>query len=140
MRGVDIAQHTARLDYLFESGIPSVGIGDGGNEIGMGKLAKIIATLDKLPDDPAVTRVDQLVIASVSNWGGYGLVAALSCLAGRNLLPSMDEDRRLIQRMVDTGAVDGTSGESKYCVDSFSLEQNAALLGRLHRLVEARIG
>ncbi|HEU0021374.1 MAG TPA: DUF4392 domain-containing protein [Dehalococcoidia bacterium] len=140
MRSVDITQHTARLDYLFELGIPSVGIGDGGNEIGMGNLAKIIPTVDQLPDHPAVTRVDHLIIASVSNWGGYGLVAALSRLVGRNLLPSIDEDRRLIQRMVDTGAVDGTSGESKYYVDNFTLEENARLLGRLHRLVEDQIG
>jgi hypothetical protein len=135
MRSVDITQHTARLDYFFETGIPSIGIGDGGNEIGMGNLAEIIPTVDKLPKDPAVTRVDRLVIASVSNWGGYGLVAALSCLAGRNLLPSIEEDRRLIRRMVDTGAVDGTSGDSKYYVDNFTLEENAALLGRLHRAV-----
>ena len=39
MRSVDISDQTARLDYLFESDIPSVGIGDGGNEIGMGNLA-----------------------------------------------------------------------------------------------------
>lgn len=135
MRSVDITQHTARLDYFFESGIPSVGIGDGGNEIGMGNLAEIIPGLDKLPHNPAVTRVDKLVIASVSNWGGYGLVAALSRLVGRNLLPSIEEDQRLIQRMVVTGAVDGFSGENKYYVDNFTLEENAALLERLHDIV-----
>ena len=139
MRSIEITQNTARLDYLFEAGIPSVGIGDGGNEIGMGNLAAIIPTLDKLPKDPAVTRVDQLIIASVSNWGGYGLVAALSCLIGRNLLPSIEDDRRLIKRMVDSGAVDGTTGESKFYVDNFTLEENAELLGRLHGLVEQQI-
>ena len=135
MRSNEITQNTARLDYLFEAGIPSVGIGDGGNEIGMGNLATIIPTLDKLPKDPGVTRVDQLVIASVSNWGGYGLVAALSCLIGRNLLPSIEDDRRLIERMVNSGAVDGTTGENKFYVDNFTLEENAELLGRLHSLV-----
>ncbi|HZA24619.1 MAG TPA: glutamate cyclase domain-containing protein [Dehalococcoidia bacterium] len=139
MRSLDITQHTARLDYFFESGIPSVGIGDGGNEIGMGNLADIIPTIDKLPQDPAVTLVDRLVIASASNWGGYGLVAALSRLVGRNLLPMVEEDRRLIRRMVNTGAVDGTSGESKYYVDNFTLEENAALLERLHRAVTEAI-
>ena len=139
MRSIEITQNTARLDYLFEAGIPSVGIGDGGNEIGMGNLAAIIPTLDKLPKDPAVTRVDQLVIASVSNWGGYGMVAALSCLVGRNLLPSIEDDRRLIKLMVDSGAVDGTTGENKFYVDNFTLEENAELLGRLHGLVEQQI-
>jgi hypothetical protein len=140
MRSVDITPHTARLDYMFESGIPSIGIGDGGNEIGMGNLTEIIPSVDHLPKDPAVTRVDRLIIASVSNWGGYGLVAALSRLAGRNLLPSVEEDERLIRRMVETGAVDGTSGENKYYVDNFTLEENGELLAQLHRLVAEDIG
>ena len=133
----DITEHTARLDYLFELGIPSVGIGDGGNEIGMGNLAEQIPPVERLPDEPAVTRVDRLVIASVSNWGGYGLVAALSRLAGRNLLPSVDQDMRLIRRMVDDGSVDGGSGINRYYVDNFTLEENGEVLAKLHRLAEA---
>ena len=135
MRAADITQHTARLDYLFERGIPSVGIGDGGNEIGMGNLAEVIPGVERLPDDPAIAKVDRLVLASVSNWGGYGLVAALSQLVGRDLLPTTEEDERLIRRMVDAGAVDGTSGENKYYVDNFTLEQNAAVLRRLRWLL-----
>ena len=135
MRAADITRYTARLDYLFERGIPSVGIGDGGNEIGMGNLAEVIPGVDRLPDDPAIAKVDRLVLASVSNWGGYGLVAALSQLVGRGLLPTTDEDERLIRRMVDAGAVDGTSGENKYYVDNFTLEQNAGVLRRLRWLL-----
>jgi hypothetical protein len=135
MRGADITPHTARLDYLFEAGVPSVGIGDGGNEIGMGNLAHIIPALDRLPRNPAVTRVDRLVIASVSNWGGYGLAAALSRIAGRNLLPTAEHETGLIQRMVELGAVDGTTGDRKYYVDGFTTEENGELLSRLHRLL-----
>ena len=135
----DITDYTARLDYLFELGIPSVGIGDGGNEIGMGNLLEHIPPVERLPDDPAVSTVDQLVIASVSNWGGYGLVAALSRLVGRNLLPPLEEDTRLIRQMVDEGAVDGGSGINRCYVDNFTLEQNGELLERLHGLVEERI-
>ena len=136
MRSVDITQYTARLDYLFEANIPSVGIGDGGNEIGMGNLAEFIPLVETLPQDPAATKVDRLIICSVSNWGGYGLVAALSRLVGRNLLPSVEEDTRLIRRSVDLGAVDGTTGEQKYYVDGFTIEENGELLARLHRVVE----
>lgn len=132
----DITQYTARLDYLFEHGVPSVGIGDGGNEIGMGNVAEHIPPVQSLPDEPAISTVDRLVIASVSNWGGYGLVAAMSRLAGRNLLPSIEEDARLISEMVDDGAVDGGSGLNRYYVDNFTLEENAELLGLLHEKVE----
>ncbi len=136
MRYVDITPHTARLDYLFEAGIPSVGIGDGGNEIGMGNLVEFIPQVETLPNDPAVTKVDRLIISSVSNWGGYGLVAALSGLAGRNLLPTIDGETKVIQKSVDMGAVDGTTGERKYYVDGFTTEENGELLARLHAVVE----
>ena len=135
MRAANITPYTARLDYLFEAGTPSIGIGDGGNEIGMGNLAEIIPTVERLPKNPAVTRVDRLVIASVSNWGGYGLVAGLSRIAGRNLLPTVEHETRLIEYMVDNGAVDGTTGERNYTVDNFTAEQNGELLSRLHRLL-----
>ena len=137
MRYVDISPHTARLDYLFDSDIPSVGIGDGGNEIGMGNLAEVIPPVDSLPDYPAVTQVDRLVIASVSNWGGYGLVAAMSRIAGRNLLPSVESETAMLHGMVEAGVVDGTTGDAVPTVDNFTAEENGALLARLHRVVEA---
>ena len=93
MRDVDITPHTARVDYLFESGIPSVAIGDGGNEIGMGNLVEVIPTVERLPKNPAVAKVDRLVIASVSNWGGYGLVAALSRLPEETFCPRWNTRR-----------------------------------------------
>ena len=132
MRYVDITAHTARLDYLFDSDIPSVGIGDGGNEIGMGNLAEIIPTVDSLPNYPAVNQVDRLVIASVSNWGGYGLVAALSQITSENLLPSVESETAMLQGMIEAGVVDGTTGDAVPTVDNFSAEENGALLARLH--------
>ncbi len=132
MRGRDITPQTARVDYLFDGSVPSVGIGDGGNEIGMGNLAEIIPSVDSLPDAPAIAEVDRLVIASVSNWGGYGLVAAISRLTGRNLLPSAESEALMVRGMVDAGAVDGTTGDAVPTVDNFSMEENGALLERLH--------
>ena len=134
MRDADITDNTARVDYLFEAGIPSVGIGDGGNEIGMGNLVEVIQTIERLPKNPAVTKVDKLVIASVSNWGGYGLVTALSQLAGRNLLPTVEHETRLIHRLVEMGVVDGTTGKAIPTVDDFTTEENGEVLERLHRL------
>ena len=52
MRGQDISPHTARLDHLFLQHPHSVGIGDGGNEIGMGNLASHIPEMAALPDEP----------------------------------------------------------------------------------------
>jgi len=140
MRGRSITHETARVDYLFDGSVPSVGIGDGGNEIGMGNLVEIIPSVDSLPDDPAIAEVDRLVIASVSNWGGYGLVAAISRLTGRNLLPSAEAEDQMVQGMVAAGAVDGTTGDAVPTVDNFSMEENGALLARLHRIADGEQG
>ena len=137
MRYVDISPYTARLDYLFDSAVPSVGIGDGGNEIGMGNLADVIPQIDSLPNDPAVNQVDRLVISSVSNWGGYGLVAGMSRIAGKNLLPLVGAETDLLHGMVESGVVDGTTGNGVPTVDNFSAEENGELLARLHRAVNA---
>ena len=139
MRGRDISPQTARIDKLFDFGLPSVGIGDGGNEIGMGNLAAVVAGADQLPDQPAVVGCDRLVISSTSNWGGYGLVAALSLEVGRNLLPDVDTDADCIRFLVDSGAVSGVSGEHDYLVDEFTLEENAAVLTELHEYVNGHL-
>lgn len=139
MRGRDISPQTARIDRLFQQGIPSIGIGDGGNEIGMGNLAGVVAASEQLPNHPAVTPCDRLIAASTSNWGGYGLVAALSLDAGRNLLPDLATDAACIRFLVDAGAVSGVSGERDYLVDEFTLDENAAVLRALHDYVNSRV-
>ena len=135
MRGQDTSENHAKLDYIFMHHGATVGIGDGGNEIGMGNLAEHIPSVEQLPNEPCVTTVSELIIASVSNWGGYGLVAALSLQAGRNLLPSPDEEEDVIRAMVDRGAVDGVASAPVYGVDGFTLQENRRTLEALHRLL-----
>ncbi len=139
MRGVDISEWTARIDRIFELGIPSIGIGDGGNEIGMGNLLDVVESAESLPDYPAITTCNQLIASSTSNWGGYGLVAALSIAVGRNLLPAIETDTDCIRYLVDAGAVSGVTGEHDYLVDGFTLEENAAVLQELHDHVAANL-
>jgi len=133
MAGEDITEYTARIDHLFLGQRNTLGIGDGGNEIGMGNLAQHVKAVKTLPREPALTTVERLVIASVSNWGGYGLVAALSRLVRRNLLPSIEWEEEIIQGIVARGAVDGVSGQRRTAVDGFDLEQNSWALSQLHR-------
>ena len=135
MRDRDMTAFTARTDHLFYDHPHTVGIGDGGNEIGMGAVASVVPTVPTLVKMPCVTSTTQLIISSVSNWGGYGLVAALSREAGRVLLPSVKEERALVERMVDLGAVDGSNGEQAYRVDGFTLEENSQALEQLHQLL-----
>ena len=86
MRDMDITSNTAKIDLLFEKHYASVGIGDGGNEIGLGNLYSEVEASTELVGFPANTKTTKLIISSVSNWGGYGLVAAISILKGKNLV------------------------------------------------------
>jgi Domain of unknown function (DUF4392) len=135
MRGRDVSARTARLDSLFHDHPLSVGVGDGGNEIGMGNLAEVIPRFPGLTRTPCVTRTTHLVIASVANWGCYGLITALSRVTGRRLLVTVADEQRLVERCVDLGAVDGTNGKRETTVDGHSLETNASVLEALHRLL-----
>ncbi len=139
MRGRDLTDYNARIDYLFHSDIPSVGIGDGGNEIGMGNLAEEVTQVESLVKIPCITKTDFLMLASVSNWGGYGLAAALSEQSGRNLLPTVEEEQALIRETVDLGAVDGMSAKQEYMVDGFTLEENSETLLALREYLARNI-
>ena len=140
MRNADISDHTARIDLMFPMHEQTVGIGDGGNEIGMGNIRQGVLESQTLVTYPAVATVNELIISSVSNWGGYGLLAALSIQTNKNLLPSPEEDNETIIKMVDMGAVDGFSGEQTYKVDGFELEGNSLALRELHSLVDEALG
>ena len=135
MKGRDITEYNARVDHLFTDHPRTVGIGDGGNEIGMGNVASEITTVPSLVEHPCVTTTTRLLISSVSNWGGYGLVTALSVRQGKNLLPSVEEEKEIVKRMVDMGAVDGITTKAEYRVDGFTLEENSQALMRLHQFL-----
>src|SRR5207244_5133191 len=81
---------------------------DGGTEIGMGnvrpRLAREGAPMARIA---STVRVKYLVVAGVSNWGAYGIVAALSRLSGQMLLHGAAEERRLVEACVEAGAVAG---------------------------------
>jgi hypothetical protein len=132
MRGVDVSAYHAKLDYLFLEHPCSVGIGDGGNEIGMGNLAPVIPVVAPIAGQPSTTRTTRLIISSVSNWGAWGLVATLSKLSGRNLLPSVSEGRDLLASAAALGAVDGVNGRRGASVDGFPPEENGRVLGEMH--------
>ena len=135
MRGVSIRSHTAPVDLLFDlarGNVPTVGIGDGGNEIGMGNVRNVIS--EKLSLVPCRTETDHLIIATVSNWGAYGLAAELAMLAGEDLLVSARELRAFLSRTVALGSVDGMSGRPVLRVDGFPVETELAVMEDLRRV------
>lgn len=132
MSGKSVAAETAPIDLLFDMAygkIPTVGIGDGGNEIGMGNVQNAI--VKELALVPCRTKVDNLVLATVSNWGGYGLVAALSVEVGQKLLPTYAEIEEYLTKIVALGSIDGVLKQHVLSADGFGLDIEKEILNSL---------
>ena len=109
-----------------------IGIGDGGNEIGMGSVRAKLVRLDRLRARIAtVVPVDHLVVAGVSNWGGYGIAAELGRLTGLDLLHTPELERRLIEACVAAGACDGVTRRREPTVDGLASDTHAAVVDLL---------
>jgi hypothetical protein len=108
-KGFRLSDHCAKVDLLFErgkaAGAYTVGIGDGGNELGCAVIREaVVATVPfaavcQCPCGGSVVPAfvpDQLIIAAISNWGAYGVAAALALLLDRReVLHDREVDRRV---------------------------------------------
>ncbi|WP_457093575.1 glutamate cyclase domain-containing protein [Microvirga sp. P5_D2] len=135
------SESVAHLHLLAEvlktRGHLTIGIGDGGNEIGFGRVGRVLEEDLPLARDCGcgcgggivnATDVDSLVSASTSNWGAYGVVAAMAILSGRDdLLPPMEAVEATVEASVLAGANDGYSGENVATVDGVAPAANEAV-------------
>jgi hypothetical protein len=132
MRGEDISPRCAIFDYYLSSaGCPTIAIGDGGNEIGMGKLAAAVGALDIRG---AATSCDELLVADVSNWGAYALIAMLDALGGKGLLSAV-RHRDTLAYLSSLGSVDGVTRENTLTEDGLPASAGDALLADLAELL-----
>jgi hypothetical protein len=116
--GQSITEYCAKIDALFEAaparGLLTIGIGDGGNEIGSAAVRE--AVLDAVPHGrrcacpcegsivPAA-RTDIFLTAAISNWGAYAVEAALALLLGRpEVMHARDVDARAHELCAAAGA------------------------------------
>jgi hypothetical protein len=150
MRGIDITDKTAPLDDLFlyaqshlERPIVTIGIGDGGNEIGMGgKLEEVKVYIPKGELIACTVPADHLIVTGVSNWGGYALAAALWCGANqegnrmKEVYPSSEEQFKMLENMVLHNCCDGVLGKPALSADGLEWEVHAAILEKIRQIIE----
>ncbi|MFN0197732.1 MAG: glutamate cyclase domain-containing protein [Planctomycetaceae bacterium] len=135
MRGLIIDEFTADLHRLFDAlpqyrpSAKSIGIGDGGNEIGMGKIPweELARRLPgaTAPLIPCRVSADWNILAGTSNWGAFALAAATLLHVGRmEFLQPWDSEhqRKVLEIMVAEGpAVDGVTRLPQATVDGLPL-------------------
>lgn len=148
-RGYDVTEPIAKIDPLIkaarEVGIETVGIGDGGNEIGMGSIRDAVRAAIPFGAECAcpcrdgiapAMEVDALVVAAVSNWGAYGIEACLAHLTERTdaMHDEVLEDLAL-RAAADAGLMDGITGHVEPSADGLRVEAHAAVVALLRSLV-----
>ena len=131
MRGEDISARCACFDYfLIEADCPTIAIGDGGNEIGMGNVTEALASLSITP---AMTGCDELLVADVSNWAAHGLIALLGYWQHEDLLSKINT-LEILQYISERGSVDGVTRENTLTEDSLASEAGQQLIDQLREI------
>ena len=112
MRGIPISDFNAPLDTLVNLAndrlMDTVGVGDGGNEAGMGGLSGVPAALNGL-DMQAVVPAAHQVIAWNSNLGAIALGEFILAAAGKGASCTPAAFESMVRKMFSEGAVDGVT-------------------------------
>ncbi len=144
MRGEAITDFVPNTDIIFEHArkrnIVTIGIGDGGNEVGMGTIKNYVhSNVPKGALICATSEVDYLLIGGVSNWVAYGVCAALSIEQKQLLLHTNRMEELMIERLVTVGAVDGIDKVPVMKVDGLEMEVNLRVLSAIRLVVTKHI-
>ena len=112
MRGIPIGAFNAPLDELMNVAnarqLDTVGVGDGGNEAGMGGLAGVPPALNGLNMQAVIPAAHQ-VIAWNSNLGAIALGEFVLAAAGKGASCTPDAFESIVQKMFSERAVDGVT-------------------------------
>jgi len=134
MRAIDYGQGRARIDHIFDLARsqerPTLCIGDGGNEIGMGLISdSVIAHVKHGATIGAVSACDVLVTAACSNWGCSAIAAALAARLQKPALlnnPTLEE--KLLERGVEIGLINSVDNCIDPNVDGIPLATHLAVV------------
>ncbi|MET0963697.1 MAG: glutamate cyclase domain-containing protein [Noviherbaspirillum sp.] len=112
MRGIPISDFNAPLDDLMNFAnsllLNTVGVGDGGNEAGMGGMSGVPAALNG-QDMQAVVPAAHQVIAWNSNLGAIALGEFVLAAAGKDASCTPAAFESMVRTMFKLGAVDGVT-------------------------------
>lgn len=118
--------------FLFnaarEQGVLTCGIGDCGNEVGFGSVPEVATIMPAGEIMRSTVVTDHLLVAGVSNWGGYALNAMIAFLVDRpDLLTGPDMIEAMMRAAVAAGSWDGLYNRPVLCDDGIPLSAHRAL-------------
>ena len=149
--GKDVSALEAKTDLLWaklrEMNVPTVSIGDLGNEIGMGKIADHIRSFVPFTAHGecscgckggilAQSTADSIITATCSDWGCYGLMAALAYLLRNiDILHTEEMEAEVMRAASRSGLIDMT-GSLLPGIDGFNLKMNVSILSLMRQCTD----
>ncbi len=151
--GKRLTDYCGKIDTLFASAaereILTMGIGDGGNEIGCAAIRDSVlravphaarcacpcggTTIPQVP-------TDLLIAAAISNWGAYGVEAGMALLLERpEILHTRDIDARVHDLCAAAGANNDGPGLLDVGADAVAAPLHGHIVDLLGRMVESGI-
>jgi D-glutamate cyclase len=150
--GVDVSSLSSKVDALIDSArdveIPTIGIGDAGNEIGMGMIEDTVREILPTGKDcgcpchsgvASAISTDSLIVTGTSNWGCSAIEAMLSYhLKAPELLHDGTTEEFLIRAAASAGFIDPASGFADPGVDAIPAKIHASMIEVLNFVTKAR--
>ena len=149
--GLDVTALQARSDVLWDTlranGVPNIAIGDLGNEIGMGTIAEHIKKYVPFTAEGecqcgcgggilSATKADNIITATCSDWGCYGLMAALAYLLRNiDILHTEEMEAEVMRAASRSGLIDMT-GSLLPGIDGFNLKMNVSILSLMRQCTD----
>ncbi|MFC7399944.1 glutamate cyclase domain-containing protein [Chelatococcus sp. GCM10030263] len=124
-----------------DAGLLTIGIGDHGNELGFGAIRE--AVLQAMPKGEKLcttVATDIVLPVMMSNWGCYGIEAALAFLLGRpELMHGMKAEERILRACLDAGGVEAMFCTNEFFVDGLDGETSMACVQFLGNIVRKNL-
>ncbi len=141
--GFDLTKISGKTKELVESfrahGKVTIGVGDGGNEVGMGKIKDTVRKVFK-GDSAAAVETDILIVAGTGNLGCYGVEAVLAAAWGLpEILHNNDVERRMELASIFAGLIDPSTGYCDGITDMMDPSVAEAMILLMQNIVSHRL-
>ena len=139
-----VDEHLAKADHFFDlardNGVLRIGLGDGGNEMGMGNLRATLARIATVGATiAAVSEADVPVVGASSNWAAYAIGVCIEALGGSTQVNRSIDLGGIIRRCAEEGAIDGYSTRPEAKVDGTPISMNLGLIELMTWVVDVAL-
>ncbi len=141
--GMNVSELEAKSDVLYQTlqklHVPTIAIGDLGNEIGMGTIKEHVEAYIPYAQKSAckcscqggivaATKADYLITATVSDWGCYAMIAALAYLKrNKDIMQNEELEKEAVITASRCGMVDMT-GWLIPAIDGMGMRMNLSIV------------